>query len=258
MKVSAPALVVLIAASASAQRQQPSNASEVQDYSLQADNLIEALLKISAHFQIPMGVEWVKSADTLKPVQIFRGYTNVKDIVDGVVFNYVGYECRMEDGAVHVFRRDLVSDNRNPLNVTIDSFEVKNTVTWANVILFNKIQHVVRTPDSQGIAGSVGSSPDDPVFNFTAQNVPARFILNKVVTAGLNAPVKPAKAAEPFETVRPAMRVWITTFPDTPTFSRTGYLEAAPMEDPKFVADDGQPFWNLLAWGEPPPEKMVR
>jgi hypothetical protein len=68
MKSSLPALLWLIVASASAQPQPPSNAREVQDYSLQADNLIDALLKISAHFQIPMGVEWVKSADTLKPV----------------------------------------------------------------------------------------------------------------------------------------------------------------------------------------------
>jgi hypothetical protein len=249
-------LAALIAASASAQRQPLSNPSEIQDYSLQAGNIIDALLKISAHFQIPMGLEWVKSADTLKPVQIFRGYTTVKDIVDAVVFNYAGYECRMGDGVVHVFRRDLVSDTRNPLNVTIDSFDVKNTVTWANVVLFNKLKHVVRTPDSQGVAGSVGSSSDDPVFNFAAQNVPARSILNKIVTAGLNAPAMPATTAE--ASVPRAKRFWIATFPQTTTFTRTGYLEVAPMQDPRFVADEGQSFWTLLAWAESPPDRMVR
>jgi hypothetical protein len=216
------------------------------------------LLKISAHFQIAMGVEWVKSADTLKPVQIFRGYTTVKDIVDTVVFNYAGYECRLEDSVVHVFRRDLVSDNRNPLNITIESFEVKNSVTWANVVLFNKLQHVVRTPDSHGIAGSVGSSPDDPMFNFAAQNVPARSILNKIVTAGLKGSGRPVPAARVSEFVPQPKRCWIATFPDTATFTRTGYLEIAPMEDQKFLGYESQPFWILLAWGDPPPERMVK
>src|SRR5215831_14109185 len=110
MNLSAPAFVLLITACASAQRQPPSNANQVHDYSLQADNLIDALLKIAAHFQIPMGVEWVKSVDTLSPVQIFRGHTTVRDVVEAVAVNYRGYECRMEDGVVRVFRRDLVSD----------------------------------------------------------------------------------------------------------------------------------------------------
>jgi hypothetical protein len=43
---------------------------EVQNYALEADSFIEALLKISAQFHLPMGVEWVKTADTLKPIQL--------------------------------------------------------------------------------------------------------------------------------------------------------------------------------------------
>jgi len=50
-----------------------------------------------------------------------------------VVSLHAGYEWRMEDGVVHVFQGDLVKDRRNPLNITIDSFdEQPETVTLAN------------------------------------------------------------------------------------------------------------------------------
>jgi hypothetical protein len=233
----------------SATAQQPPS-SEAQPYSLEATSFIDALLKISAYFQIPMGVEWVKSADTLNPVQILRSHTTVKDVVDAVVSNYAGYDWRMEDGVIHVFQRYMVNDTRNPLNITVETFEVKNTVTWANVVLFHKIQHIVRTPDLRGIAGSIASSPDDPVFSFAAQNAPARSILNRMVTAGLNPSSKPVMTAEAFETAPGAKRVWIATFPETPAFSRTGYLDVVSIEDSKFMPNESQPFWILLAWGE--------
>jgi hypothetical protein len=35
----------------------------VEEYSLQANSFIDALLKISLRFLVPMGVEWLKSAD---------------------------------------------------------------------------------------------------------------------------------------------------------------------------------------------------
>ena len=75
MKLSFPATLFLSVASASAQQssmQVPkSSTDEVQNYSLEANSFIEALLKLSARFQFPLGVEWVKSADTLSKVNIW-------------------------------------------------------------------------------------------------------------------------------------------------------------------------------------------
>jgi len=78
MKLSFAAVLLLIAVSASAQ--QSFSADEVQTYSLEANNLIDALLKMSAQFQFSLGVEWVKSAETLKPVRVTRSHTTVPDI----------------------------------------------------------------------------------------------------------------------------------------------------------------------------------
>jgi len=55
MKLSFAAVLLLIAVSASAQ--QSFSADEVQTYSLEANNLIDALLKMSAQFQFSLGVE---------------------------------------------------------------------------------------------------------------------------------------------------------------------------------------------------------
>src|SRR4051812_34195595 len=120
MKLSFPATLLLFAVSATAQQ---SSSSEVKNYSLEANSFVDALLKVSAQFQFPLGVEWVKTADTLRPVRFSRTNTTVKDIIQAVVSMHAGYEWRTEDGVVHVFQRDLVNDDRNPLNIVIKSFD---------------------------------------------------------------------------------------------------------------------------------------
>ena len=126
MKLSSTATLLVIVASAWAQQspvQTPNPATdEVQNFSLEANSFIDALLKISAQFQFPLGLEWVKTADTLKPVRFSRTNTTVKDIIQAMVSMHAGYEWRTEDGVVHVFQRDLVNDDRNPLNIVLKSF----------------------------------------------------------------------------------------------------------------------------------------
>jgi hypothetical protein len=76
--------------------------------------------------------------------------------------------------------------------------------------------------------------------------LPARSILNKIVTAELGSSVPGPQ------------RVWIATFPASPVLSRTGYFETVPVWDPDAVPVQEQSFWVLLPWGHPPPEKMVK
>src|SRR6202023_2268859 len=126
---------------------------------------------------------------------------------------------------VHVYQRTLEADSRNLLIITIKSFdEQPEAVTWANNDLFQMVSHVVRHPELSGISGSVLGHPGEPVFRFAAQNVPARSILNKIVTGGLATSVSRMN------------RIWIATFPERPIFSRTGFLEVVPMWNSKFVS----------------------
>jgi hypothetical protein len=246
MKLAAALLLIAVSASA----QQSFSADEVQNYSLEANSLIDALLKMSAQFQFSLGVEWVKSADTLKSVRVNRSHTTVANVIQAVVSNYAGYEWRIEDGVLHVFERNLMQDARNPLNITIKSFdEQAETVGWANNNLFQMVSHVVRHPELSGISGSVLGGPGEPVFRFAAENAPARKILNQIVTCGTGTQPPPTPRMN---------RIWISIFPEKPLFSRTGFLEVVPMWNPKFVSDDDQPFWILRPWGDPPLENMVK
>jgi hypothetical protein len=63
-----------------------------EGYSLQANSFFDALLKISVRFLVPMGVEWVKSPDSLKPVQFARTHTTAADVIRAVVSMHAGYE----------------------------------------------------------------------------------------------------------------------------------------------------------------------
>jgi hypothetical protein len=75
----------------------------------------------------------MKTANTLRPVQFSRSRTTVADLIESVVSMHAGYEWRIEDDVVRVFQRDLAKDGRNPLNITISSFDQEpETVGWAN------------------------------------------------------------------------------------------------------------------------------
>lgn len=256
MKLSSTVTLLVIVASAWAQQspvQTPNPATdEVQNFSLEANSFIDALLKISAQFQFPLAVEWVKTADTLRPVRFSRTNTTVKDIIQAVVSTHAGYEWRTEDGVVHIFHRDLVNDDRNPLNIVLKSFaefdEHAETVGWANNNLNQMVSHVVRHTELHGISRSVLGDPGEPVFRFAAQNAPARNILNRIVTCGLRTLPPTAKMN----------RIWIATFPKMPAFNRTNFFEVVPMWNPNTVSGENQPFWILLRWGDPPLENMVR
>jgi hypothetical protein len=126
VKVVVPAIVVIFATSALSPQSSViagrSPTVERLDVSLQANNFLDALLKISAEFKFPLAVEWVKSAETLRPVRFFRKRASAADVIQAVVADQPGYDWRTEDGVMHVFHRDLVKDSRNPLNITVKEF----------------------------------------------------------------------------------------------------------------------------------------
>ena len=233
MKLSFSAILLLIVASASAQQ---SSSGEVQNYSLEANNFIDALLKISAQFQFPLGVEWVKTADTLKPVRFSRNRTTVKDIIQAVVSMYAGYDWRTEDGVVHVFQRDLVKDSRNPLNITAKEFGWNHKMIFseANSLLAQLVGQVVNPlPIGRGVGGSFPSGVGEPTFDLNIRDGPARSILNRIVTVS-------------------KVNIWVATFPSVADPNPSGFLQ------PTGAQNNTGPFWTMLRWGDPPLEHMTR
>jgi hypothetical protein len=83
MKVSCLAVIIFLAMLSAESNLQTGDAAfkEIRDYSLDANNLLDALLQISAQFEF----EWARTADTLKPVRFSRNRTTVRDTIQEVV-----------------------------------------------------------------------------------------------------------------------------------------------------------------------------
>ena len=246
MKLSFPVTLLLSVASASAQQSSlqfpKSSIGEVQSYSLEATCFIDAVLKLSARFQFPLGVEWVKSADTLKPVRFSETYTTVADVIQSVVSRHAGYDWRTEDGVIHVFQRDLVKDSRNPLNITLDSWPCRREMIAREVEfhLDMGVRAVVAPKiESGGWGASFGSNPAEPNFQFNCTDVSVRYVLNRIIKVS-------------------TQNIWIATFPKIMGLTRAGFLDEVPMFNLPYVPGQDQPFWMMLRWGDLPLENMVR
>ena len=234
-------LAVLVGSilTAPVQAQDLTPASErVQAYSLQANSFIDALLKIATRFQLPLAVEWVKSADTLRPVRLNLREPSATAMLDAIVSAHGDYGWQFENGVVHVFQKAIVNDSRNPLNVVIERFPNDSwTVNFADTYLFHTVREVVSPTGQTGIVFSVLGSPGEPQFQFGAENAPVREILNKIITAS-------------------KMKIWIATFPNNSSLTVKGFWEGTPMYDPKYVALEDQPFWIFLRWGDIPWKRL--
>jgi hypothetical protein len=237
VKGSIATALLLIAVSASGQQL---FSREVQDYSLEAPTFLEALLKASADFQFPLGVEWVKSAGTLKPVQLSRSSVTAEEVIQAVVSMHAGYEWRLEDGVVHVFNTALMGAARNPLNAKLQFFGFTDCQPMirriAEVYLEMNVRGAVAPKVGGGWGFSIAGSIDEPKIQFRCTDLSARYVLNRIVALSIQ-------------------HAWIATFPEKAALTPTGFLEEVPI---LAGSDSDQPFWVLRRWGDPPPEKLVR
>ena len=245
LKLSIPATLLLIVISASAQQMSvpaPNTSSEIiENYSLEANSFIDALLKISAQFRLPLGVEWVKTEDTLKPVRFSRTHATLEEVMQSVVFSHAGYDWRLEDGIVHVFDTALLRDARNPLNTKLKHFGFSDcrqmVAPEAEVYLEIGLRNVVEPKIGGGWGASIGRGVDEPKLQLPCDDVSVRYVLNRIIAVS-------------------RQHIWIATFPERMTLNPTGFLEELPMYPPD--ADLNQPFWILLRWENPPLENMVK
>ena len=235
-----PAIVVLFVTTAFAQQSSvmapKALTVELQDVSLEATTFIEALLKVSAQFKFPLAIEWVKSAETLRPVRFSRQRASAGDVIRAVVAEQPGYGWRTDDGVVHVFQRDLMKDSRNPLNIIVKEFGWHDRMIFseANGLLAQLVSQVVNPlPIGRGIGGSFPSGVGEPTFDLNIRGGSARSILNSIVKAS-------------------KLNIWVATFPSTANPNAAGFLQ------PIGATNHDGPFWIMLRWGDPPPENMVR
>jgi hypothetical protein len=236
MKSMIPALVLVI--SAAPVPAQNDAATQVRtSASLQANSLIDALLKTASRFQLPLAVEWVQSPETLRAVRFSENFTRATEAFAAVLSSYTDYAWRLENGVVHVFQKTMVNDPRNPLNFIVSQVPDRFwTVRDADHFVFQSIGEAVRSTGPKVLSAD-SPAGSEPRFHLAASNAPVREVLNQIISAS-------------------KMKIWIATFPRDLPLTVKGFWETTPMYDPRGVKPEDQPFWIFLRWGDIPWKRL--
>ena len=210
--------------------------ARVTQYSLSASGLADALARISEQFQLPMGLEWVRDKDGLQRLSRTWKDETARQVLRSVVEAYPGYAFRIEDGVVHVFRRGLLKDKHNFLNLKVpDFFEVRREVGGlTNQRPRSVVQNIVsprNLPPGAGEGGSYATGTQENPLTVTLRGATIRQALEKLAAVSEH-------------------NIWIVTFSDTTQLTATGFRRTETLWHPAAFPDRQQPMWDFLAWSE--------
>jgi hypothetical protein len=205
-------------------------------YSISAMGLADALALTSNEFQLPIGIEWVRDEDTRRSfTRTWRDQT-VRQILHSIVEAYPGYNIQVEDSLVHVFRRDLLNDGRNFLNLKIpDFFTVRQEGSGiANQQLESVVQNIVsprNTLPGEGEAGSYAMRAPEKPITLNLRGLTVRQALERLAAVS-------------------ERNMWIVTFSSPSDLTPTGFRRTATIWHPAPFPNAQQPMWDLLPSAE--------
>lgn len=213
--------------------------AEVSNYAVAEDSFVQALTKVASEFKLPMGIEWVRDAETVGKVDLSLSRTTVRGVIEALVATRKGYHWRAENGVVHIFRADISGDQRNFLNLRVDNFEVRDRfVGMASQDLRALIKRTVSPPrilTEGGEGRSYGAGVGERRVSLRLEKVTVRNILDYFLALA-------------------GFKVWIVTFSDTSNWTPTGFYRTMSLWNPTRVPDEEQPIWDLSTWGARPPQ----
>lgn len=212
--------------------------TRVTQYDLSAEGLADALVRTATQFQLPMGIEWVRDKESLRGFRRTWKNTSVWEVLRSIVESYPGYTYGVENGVVHVSRRDLVNDQRNFLNLRVpDFFDVRlETGGLTNRRLRSVVQNIVsprNLPQGAGEGGSYATGIREKPLRLTLRGATVRNALGML-----------AEASE--------QKIWVATFSETSDLTVTGFRRTETLWHPRPFPDNNQPMWDSLTWAEYP------
>jgi hypothetical protein len=213
----------------------------VPRYSIESENLLQALAKFSDDFQVPIGVEWQLSKVPYMPVKLRFERTTALQILKEMVAVDPGYTFSTSNGVIHVSRITIFDDSRNFLNIPLNDFALSSEYVFhANNRLRQlvvQLANPVPSKNEMGCAGSFGVGAGDQLASFHLRNVVVRDVLDRFVTsAGFN--------------------IWLVTFPEIPTTTVKGFFKSTSIFSPN-LPDSELPAWDLLLPGYDPVRKEM-
>lgn len=153
---------------------------------------LERLIAVAQYYQIPMGIEWADRSEA-GVLALHRKDISVRGLINTILKGHAGYQARIENGVLHVFKLTIGASPQNFLNLRISEFEVKNANVFdAEASLRLKIDMTLHPERyAGGWNGGYGSPHingfDIENITFSGRNLRIREILNKIVAANGNA-----------------------------------------------------------------------
>lgn len=209
----------------------------VTQYSLAAPSLVHALHRLATDFKLPMGVEWVRDTDSLRPVRLSWDGVKVSQILAAVVAEYPPYRLSTEGAIIHVFHEDVRVSPSDPLALHLGPIDIRDE--QLGVASAQRLRSTVsRARQPRLPAGEAGSAATgfggDKRVSVKASNPTLREALDALALS----------AAEV---------IWIVTYPprnrsdvrSMTTVSLGGHA----------VQPQHQPHWVFLPWG---PSSLVK
>ena len=200
----------------------------VTNYNLGVFNFLEALIRVSNDFQIPMGIVWVNSPAERAELPFAWKDATVQEIIEGIAKTQPGYRVQVKNGVVHISPPALVPDRQNFLKLKVEPLEVHDEVEVASWKLYTLIIPI-RGNYQISIGATGDSKVDVKVKDSTVEN-----ILDALVAASNR-------------------KIWVVTFADDTGLTARGFRRTRSLWTDAPIPDEQEPAWALLRWGDPMP-----
>lgn len=172
-----------------------SKLSRKADFTPSGKSTEDQLIAVAQHYQIPMGIEWVKQSGSQELVVALpapESSPTVRDLLQAIVLRLPGYQMTVQNGIVHIAQPVSAVGADNFLNVRIEEFQVENANLFdAKEELLLSIDMTLHPDEYEdGYVGGYGGAPDDAFanhnFNFKSEDHTVREILDSLVKASGN------------------------------------------------------------------------
>lgn len=201
----------------------------IHNYNLGMLNFVDAFIRVSSDFQIPMGVTFVNSPSTRAERAFAWKDATVFEIIRAIAKTQPDYQVQVENGVVHVFPVGVVPDRQNFLKLKFPSFEAHNTMV--EVMSFKL--HMLVTPIKGSYQVSV-AGPGDAQVSIQLKNCTVQDILDALAVASNR-------------------KVWIVMFSGESNLMANGLRRTCSLFTDAGIRDEEQPVWYLHRLGDPLP-----
>jgi hypothetical protein len=196
-------------------------------YELGSINFVEALVRVSCDFQIPLGIAWINAPKEKEKVPFAWKQATVQEIIQSIVGSDPNYQVQFKNGVIRVFPAGTIPDAQNFLQLKIKQFDVVDS----NIDLaLLKVRALINPAKQVGF--SVGGEPNEPKITLRLKDSTIADILDAMVLAS-------------------PRRIWIVVFSSDTNPTAAGFRRTAVLWDGlSAVSEKNEPALNLLRWGD--------